>query len=220
MDYTFVIDHTDAEEIALHTKEVFKNLFISKQPSRHEEVGYELIDDTIVIKYEQTEDERLVVDAIRIPHYTLAHLPTIFGAVVAHHHAIKLKIGTIVLNVSVVVNEPNGAYYNEREADGTVIRHAVNGHIFKQHGNRYVSVTDNKTLHDVATHLKLNLGQFVAQSLLVRFMQGEKMIYAPLAYCFHDPRVANAMNKKITASDWAMKREEINPILNALGDRK
>jgi len=220
MEYTFVLNHTDVEEVARNTNEVFKNLFVSKQPSKREEVGYELIDDMVVIKYEQTEDERLVIDNMRIPHYTLAHLPVIFGAIVAHHRVIHLKVGAVVLTVNTVVNHPTGTYYSERDAVVGVTHHAIAGHIFKQHGNRYVALPDPALLKAIHRQVNLGVGQFIDPSLLVRFLLNEKPVYVPLAYCFHDPRVANALVKKVSATEWVGKRDEITTALSAVGGVK
>jgi hypothetical protein len=198
--YSFVIDHTDVEEVKANTKEVFANLFISRLPSTEEEVGYEIKDDTIIMKYEQNEDGRIMLDSMRKLKEIEAFLPPIFGAVLEMHQIKKLKICERLYDVDVFVNQPTGMYINERADDGQVVRHEVGGVIYERSGNIIRQVEDLQALTKMAEMRKLN----------------DKFIYVPVGYCFHDPLVSKALCPRVTVSQWAEKTVEVNTFFDTI----
>lgn len=216
MIYSFVIDHTDVEEVKANTKEVFANLFISRLPSTEEEVGYEIKDDTIIMKYEQNEDGRIMLDSMRKLKEIEAFLPPIFGAVLEMHQIKKLKICERLYDVDVFVNQPTGMYINERADDGQVVRHEVGGVIYERSGNIIRQVEDLQALTKMAEMRKLNIGPFISPTYLIRFEINDKFIYVPVGYCFHDPLVSKALCPRVTVSQWAEKTVEVNTFFDTI----
>jgi len=214
--YSFVVDHADIEEIKAHTKEVFANLFIARQPSMEAEVGYEIKGDVIIMKYEQNEDDRIVLDSEKRLKEMGSFLPPIFGAVLEIHRIDKLQICDRIYDVEVYVNQPAGMYANERSEDGQVIRHELGGLFYERCGNVYRQIDDPNALLKMQELRRLNLGPFISPAHLVRFEVGDKFVYTPVGYCFHDPLVSKALCPAIKVAQWAEKTAEINDYLDGL----
>lgn len=216
MQYSFIIDHTDFEEIRLNTTEVFENLYISRQPSVEEEVGYEIKGDTLIMKYEQNEDGRIILDSAKKFNGLAPLLPAIFGAVMHLHKLKKLKVCNHEFDVEVFINKPNGIYLNERGADGDVIRHELGGMIYRRRDALYCQINEMKVFKRMIQMRKNGIGSFIDPEILVRFEVNGKFVYQPAGHCYYDPVVAHSFNPSITDKMWLDKRDELNHFLDTL----
>jgi len=220
MKYTFITNQAEVAEASTNTYEPFKNLFITKIPSTGEEVGYELRGDMVVVKYEQTEDERLLIESSSIYDQldgdVTTLIPRIFGVVAHMHHVTKLKLGGKVILIEVMVNRPDGVYYTERTGSGVVIRHALDGLVFMRVGETYIAVNNATLITLHRQYICLSVGMFIPGEYLVRFVQGEKFIYAPMAHAFHDAVVAHSFNQAIVPEQWVECSHELTFEIGAL----
>ncbi len=216
MQYSFIIDHTDFEEIRLNTTEVFENLYISRQPSVEEEVGYEIKDDTLIMKYEQNEDGRIILDSAKKFKGLETTLPAVFGAVMYLHKLKKLKVCDQLIDVEVFINRPNGIYLNERAADGCIIRHELGGILYRKRGLLYCQINEMKVFKRMIEMCRNNVGMFIDPDILVRFEINDKFVYAAAGNCFHDPLVACSFRRSITSEMWSAKRAELDDYLQTL----
>lgn len=215
MSYTIIVDSREVAEAQINTREPFKNLFITRLPSECEEVGYELAGDTLIIKYEENEEGRMEVTA-QMPYELHDHLPRIFGVIMQLHYGVtKIKLGTKIHRITVLVNEPNGVYFNEYK--GTrVIKHETTGTVFTQGGDTYTAV--NATTLSIINErfVKKGTGVFIPAEYLVRFIINNRYVYEPMSRLFNDVDVAISFNGKLTHTDWVEKNKEV---LNSLGDQ-
>ncbi|MNO12928.1 hypothetical protein D3C76_25460 [compost metagenome] len=213
--YTIVVDSREVAEAQANTNEPFKNLFVTRLPSECEEVGYERIDDTLVIKYEQTEDGRLQISAQQTYEFT-DNLPRIFGVILKLHYGVtRIKLGNKVVRIDVLQNEPNGVYYNEPVIGGRVVRHETKGVVFTRADNTYSAVTDTTLAVIRERFVRRGTGVFIPDSYLVRFTVNNSYVYEPMSRLFGDAEVAASFNLAIDASTWT---DKTNEIVKHLGD--
>lgn len=201
--YTFVVNHTDLVEASVNTHEPFKNLFITKLPSFDSELGYELTDDTLIVKYEEVDGERMIMAGITDTTIA-AMIPTIYGIVLKMHDRRKLQIGkSPVINADVVANTPDGFYTAEGLPGGKVIQHPVAGDVFiAVEGFGYAAVLEHVVCDLYAKYVDIGHGAFIPDEYLIRFQNGERYEYVTFSKLFHDPLVAQSYHKNIPVSVW------------------
>lgn len=215
MSYTIIVDAREVAEAQANTREPFKDLFITRLPSELEEVGYERIDDTLVVKYEENEEGRMVISA-QLPYAIHDHLPRIFGVILKLHYGVtKIKLGDKIHRIEVLVNAPNGVYYNEAILGGRVLKHEVTGTVFTRGGDTYAAVNHTTMALLNERFIKKGHGMFIDDSFLVRFVVNDRYVYQPLSRLFNGVEVAMSYNPALTKEDWAEKNQEV---LNSLGD--
>lgn len=216
MSYTIIVDSREIAEAQANTREPFKDLFITRLPSECEEVGYERVEDTLIIKYEENEEGRMAVTA-QMPYELHDNLPRIFGVILKLHYGVtKIRLGNKTHRIEVLVNEPNGVYYNERILGGRSLKHETTGTVFTR-GNDVYSAVNSITL-DILNErfVKRGQGVFIPAEYLVRFIINGSYVYEPMSRLFNDVTVAASFNGAITEEDWIEKNLEV---LNNLGDQ-
>lgn len=215
MSYTIIVDSREVAEAQANTREPFKDLFITRLPSECEEVGYERVGDTLIIKYEENEDGRMTMSA-QLPYELHDHMPRIFGVILKLHYGVtKIKMGIKTHRVDVLVNAPGGVYFNEAVIGGRVLQHETSGAVFTRVGNVYAAVkaTTITTLNE--RFVKKGAGVCIPNDYLVRFVINERYVYEPMSRMFGDLEVAEGYNDAITKADWLEKNQEV---INSLGD--
>lgn len=215
MTYTIIVDAREVAEAQANTREPFKDLFITRLPSELEEVGYERIDDTLVVKYEENEEGRMVI-AAQLPYAIHDHLPRIFGVILKLHYGVtKIKLGNKVHRIEVLVNAPNGVYFNEMILGNRALKHEVTGTVFTRAGDTYAAVNHGTLALLNERFVKKGHGMFIDEAFLVRFIINGSYVYQPMSRLFNDVDVAVSFNAALTKEDWAEKNQEV---LNSLGD--
>lgn len=215
MSYTVIVDSREVAEAQANTREPFKDLFITRLPSECEEVGYEKVGDTLIIKYEENEDGRMMIGA-QLPYEIHDHLPRIFGVILKLHYGVtRIKLGSKTHRIEVLVNAPGGVYYNEAMIGGRALKHETTGTVFTRGGDTYAAVNQATLdlLHE--RFIKRGHGQFIDDTFLVRFVVNGTYVYQPMSRLFNDVEVAMSFNGALTEADWAEKNAEV---LNSLGD--
>lgn len=203
MSYTFVIDNNKLEQARSNTHEPFKNLFITKVDS--DEVGYEVLDDVIVIKYEMADDERFVIRSNQTYEENgyITPLPSLFGVVAKIHDCKVMVIGSSKFSIDLVVNSDESEFVASRAKVGYVEYHQSNGVVFELVGNRYVAVSNNmiKAIRD--SYVAKGLHGMIPEKYMVRFQLGDRFVYSHLANAYRDPLVAHSFNREIPEERWA-----------------
>ncbi|QTH80502.1 hypothetical protein PA10_00304 [Pseudomonas phage pPa_SNUABM_DT01] len=214
-NYTIIVDAREIAEAQVNTAEPFKDLFVTRLPSECEEVGYERVNDTLIVKYEENEDGRMMITA-QMPYELHDHLPRIFGVIMKLHYGVtKIKLGNKTMRIDVIVNDPTGVYYNEAVLGGKIVRHETAGSVFIRMGDTYSAVSDIALKVIYERFVRRGTGVFIPDHYLVRFVINGRYIYEPMARLFGDAEVAASFNSAIEAADWV---EKSNIILKQLGD--
>lgn len=207
--FKFVISKAELEEVARNTTEPFKGLWLSHLPSQGILIGYGVVDNTIVIKFEDNDGERLSAEEL----YTdmdRMRLPSVYGSILTFHDAHRIEVIDKVVDASVHVNHPDGLYLTEYSRDGRgVVHHTLEGDVFTLQGDTYVALSAESCKDVIERHLKYDLGMFIPDEYLVRFGKGSGWIYFPLRYVFHGDVVAVALSKFGEAELWAKKEKEL-----------
>ncbi|MNB58504.1 hypothetical protein D3C87_332570 [compost metagenome] len=215
MTYTIIVDSREVAEAQANTREPFKDLFITRLPSECEEVGYERVDDMLVVKYEENEDGRMTITA-QMPYELHDHLPRIFGVIMKLHYGVtKIKLGNKIHRIEVLVNAPTGVYFNEAILGGRALKHETSGTVFTRGGDTYAAVNDVTLSILNERFVKKGTGVFIPDSYLVRFIVNGRYVYQPMSRLFNDVDVAISFNDAITKEEWAEKNQEV---INSLGD--
>lgn len=213
--YTIIVDTREVAEAQANTREPFKDLFITRLPSECEEVGYERAGDTLIVKYEENEDGRMAITA-QMPYELHDHLPRIFGVIMQLHYGVtKIKLGSKTHRIHVLVNEPNGVYFNEAILGGRVLRHETTGTVFTRGGDTYSAVNEATLAILEERFVKKGTGIFIPDTYMVRFVINERYVYQPMSRLFNDVAVASSYNDAISKEEWAEKNQEV---INSLGD--
>lgn len=209
--YTIVIDHRELAEATANTREPFGNLFITRIESEQEEVGYEKIGDLLVVKYEENEDGRINLNPA-LSYNGIESLPRIYGVIMKIHGAAQIRLGKTLIKASVVVNAPNGIYYNEACRGGRVFKHELQGLVFTLTGDTY-SAVNNETLEILNRRfVSRGHGIVIPDSYLVRFEVDGKFVYQPLQRVFNNPTVASSFSSKITEREWVEKNNAVSKL--------
>jgi len=213
--YTIIVDSREVAEAQANTREPFTDLFITRLPSTMEEVGYERAGDTLIVKYEENEEGRLNIGA-QLPYELHDHMPRVFGVILQLHYGVtKIKLGNKIHRVEVLVNAPNGVYFNESILGGRVLRHETHGVVFTRAGDTYAAVNDSTLQIINERFVKRGTGVFIPDAYMVRFVINNRYVYQPLSRLFNDIDVAVSFNDRIGYEEWAEKNKEL---LNLLGE--
>ncbi len=205
--YTFIITQDELVEARLNTTEPFDRLFISKLPSEDVEIGYEVRDDVLTVKYEQLDNDRLMIANLSPEEVEAYQIPHIYGVVLKLHGVRKLKLGvSTVLYTDVRINQPCGVWHAVQQPDNSVIEHAVDGRVFVlTEDNRYTALSDEHISDLYHKYVPLGQGPFIPSMYLIR-THGYK--YVPLNMLFHLPEVAHSFYPEISAVEWERMHEE------------
>lgn len=204
--YSFIITEDELVEARLNTTEPFDRLFITKLPSEDVEVGYEVRDEVLTIKYEQLDDERLLLAELTADEIRAHDMPHIYGVILKLHGIRKLKLGKdVIFYTSVTVNSPCGVWHAVRDTDGTVFEHAVKGTVFiRTEDWRYTALSSATIVELYRRYVLLGQGQFIPSMYLIRVRDYE---YLPLNTMFHLPEVAHSFYPSISSDGWENLRQ-------------
>jgi hypothetical protein len=217
MTYTIIVDSREIAEAQANTREPFADLFITRLPSECEEVGYERAGDTLIVKYEENEDGRMVVNA-QLPYELHDHLPRIFGVILQLHYGVtKIKLGNKIHRIEVLVNAPCGVYHNEAVLGGRALKHETTGTVFTRGGDTYAAVNEATLALLNERFVKRGTGVFIPEMYMVRFVINGRYVYQPMSRLFNDVDVATSFNDAISKEEWIEKNQEV---INSLGDPK
>ncbi|MNH65410.1 hypothetical protein D3C73_174190 [compost metagenome] len=217
MSYTIIVDSREIAEAQANTREPFADLFITRLPSECEEVGYERAGDTLIVKYEENEDGRMVVNA-QLPYELHDHLPRIFGVILQLHYGVtKIKLGNKIHRIEVLVNAPCGVYHNEAVLGGRALKHETTGTVFTRGGDTYAAVNEATLGLLNERFVKRGTGVFIPEMYMVRFVINGRYVYQPMSRLFNDVDVATSFNDAISKEEWIEKNQEV---INSLGDPK
>lgn len=209
MTYTIIVDAREVAEAGANTKEPFAGLFITRLPSELEEVGYEVIGNTMIVKYESNEDGRTSVSS-KVPYAIHGTIPRIFGIVAKVHNGItQIKLGKETHRIDVLVNSPLGVYFNEGKIGGKIIRHETEGLVFTRNDNTYSAVTKTTLDSLYERFIKRGSGVCIPPDYLVRFVVNGKYIYQSMSLLFNDGGVAASFNSSISEDEWQEKSQEV-----------
>lgn len=216
--FKFIVSQSEVEELGVNTKEVFKDRWVSEVPSQNIAIGYSFDVDTleIDIKYEDNEDGRITAEELESDARHGATLPAVYGAVVRHHRAKSIRVGDIVRNCVVHVNQPDGMYRSiKKNFCNTIYHHAVDGDLFTLEGDTYVKVSDSAIEEILESHVgEYDLGIFIPERYLVRWYTNGDYSYHPVKYAFFPGAHAIAA-KYGTDQMWMEKaRELVDKYLN------
>lgn len=209
MTYTIIVDAREVAEAGANTKEPFAGLFITRLPSEMEEVGYEIIGNTMIVKYEGNEDGRISVTS-KMPYAIHGNIPRIFGiAAKVHNNITQIKLGKDTHRIDVLVNSPVGVYFNEGKIGGKIIRHETEGLVFTRNENTYCAVTKTTINSIYERFIKRGSGVCIPAEYLVRFVVSGKYVYQSMSLLFNDGGVAASFNNSISENDWQEKSQEV-----------
>lgn len=209
MHYEAAVTSQDLLEFTYNSKEVSENLWVSELPTYHESIGYELRGSILVVKYEQTEDERISYNSNMS--YSLQAVPPVIALACAMHKRRYVQLGTSRHTIHVAVNHPEGAYIAKKDHVGqAVIKHASKGLVFVRNGDFYEALEDRLVAQLYVDRMGLSIGNLIPSSYLVRFEHNGKFLYFPAAFAFTDKPLRDSYLKTEEREfEWDLKRNEI-----------
>jgi hypothetical protein len=209
MHYEVAVSQQDLTEFTYNTKEVHANLYISQLPTYEETIGYEIRGHVAVIKFEETEGDRITYGN---PSYTLQAVSQVIALACVLHKVKHFQLGASVHTIHVAVNDPQGAFIAKQGQPGVgIIKHQVNGLVFKEEGNFFMALEGGMVCSLYVDRMGTSLGlQLIDRTFLIRFEVEGKFHYYPMALVFTDPVVRSSYLKPSDPFfDWDSKREEI-----------
>jgi hypothetical protein len=207
MHYETAVSQQDFLEFSHNSREVAQNLWVSDLPSYHESIGYELRGSILVVKYEDTEDERITYGN---PAYILSVISPTIALACALHKRQLFQLGKSIHNIHVAVNRPDGAFIAEPQVIGGMLMHQAAGLVFVKEKNFMMAVTDETVAQLYIQRLGMAIGNAINNRYLIRFHHEGKYVYFPLAHVFADPLLRSSyLREHEEAFDWDGKRTEI-----------
>lgn len=209
MHYEAAVTSQDLLEFTYNSKEVSENLWVSQLPTYHESIGYELRGSILVVKYEQTEDERISYGSNMS--YSLTAVPPVIALACAMHKRRYVQLGTSRHTIHVAVNHPNGEYIAKKEGVGqTIIKHQTKGLIFVKDKDFYMALEDRLVAQLYVNLIGMSIGNLIPVAYLVRFEHFGKFKYFPASLVFTDQVIRDSyLTPEEQAFGWDLKREEI-----------
>lgn len=206
MHYEAAVSYQDLLEFQHNSKEVAANLWVSELPTHRESIGYELDGSTLVVKYEQTEDERI---SYGDHGYSLNAVPQIIALACAAHKRSYVRLGLSRHTIHVTVNKPDGEFF-ALQVGSKVIKHQSRGLIFVKEHDFYMALTDNLVAQLYVDRMGLALGNIIPAGYLVRFEHKGTFHYFPASLVFTDKSVRDSyLTKEQQEFDWDDKRKTI-----------
>jgi hypothetical protein len=209
MHYEAAVSAQDLLEFTYNSKEVAENLWVSELPTHQESIGYELKGSIVVVKYEQTEDERIQYnDQLS---YSFQVVPQTIALACAMHKRRFIQLGTSRHTIHVAVNYPNGEYIaNAERPGGQIIKHQVKGLIFVKDKDFYMALEDSMVAQLYVDRMGLSIGNLIPDKYLIRFDYNGWFCYFPAALAFTDPTLRDSYLSPVEKEfDWDLKRETI-----------
>lgn len=207
MHYESVITSDILQEIALNTKEVATNLYVSELPSFGESIGYELQQGLLIVKYEQNEDERIAYGSVA---YRFETVPGIVAAVCALHKRRFLKVGVSSHTIHVAVNHPDAEYIAVQDTHYGLLKHQTKGLLFLQEKEFFMAVPGHIVAQLYVDRMGLSIGHLIPEQYLVRFDYNGKFQYFPVSYAFMPEHLRQVcIEGRFKDLDWDGKRTEI-----------
>jgi hypothetical protein len=209
MHYEAAVTSQDLLELTYNSKEVSENLWVSELPTYHESIGYELRGSILVVKYEQTEDERIAYNSNMS--YSLQAVPPVIALACAMHKRRFVQLGTSRHTIHVAVNHPEGAYIAKKDHVGqTVIKHASKGLIFVKNQDFYEALEDRLVAQLYVDRMGLSIGNLIPNAYLVRFELNGKFLYFPASHAFTEKAIRDSyLTREEQDLEWDLKRNEI-----------
>lgn len=209
MHYEAAVTSQDLLEFTYNSKEVSENLWVSELPTYHESIGYELRGSILVVKYEQTEDERISYNSNMS--YSLQAVPPVIALACAMHKRRYVQLGTVRHTIHVAVNHPNGAYIAKKDDVGQgIIKHASKGLLFVKNGEFYEALEDRLVAQLYVDRMGLSIGNLIPNAYLVRFELNSKFLYFPASLAFTEQVIRDSYLKPEERElEWDLKRNEI-----------
>ena len=206
MHYESAVSYQDLIEFQHNSKEVAENLWVSEIPSHFESIGYELQGSTLVVKYEQTEDERISYGDHA---YSGKVITQIIALACAAHKRSFVRLGRSRHTIHVTVNRPDGEFFAVA-VSGKTIKHQSRGLIFVKAHDFYMALADQLVAQLYVDRMGLALGNIIPASYLVRFEQQGTFHYFPASLVFTDKAVRDSyLTEEQQEYDWDDKRKTI-----------
>lgn len=206
MHYESAVSYQDLLEFQHNSKEVANNLWVSELPSQFESIGYELDGSTLVVKYEQNEDERI---AYGDHAYSLNIVPQIIALACAAHKRSFVRLGRSRHTIHVTVNKPDGEFFAVVTGAKT-IKHQSRGLIFAKEHDFYMALEDRLVAQLYVDRMGLALGNIIPAAYLVRFEYKGVFHYFPASLVFTDKTIRDSyLTPEQQEFDWDDKRKTI-----------
>lgn len=211
-----VINKEEVDEMKANLREPFPNLFVGQMPSVEEEVGYEVQDNKVIIKYEFVDSERKMIRS-NLTHQEngyATNLPRIFGVICEIHKVQFLQIGSSIMSLQVHVNDPDGKYAYTQQSSSRVLRHDREGLVFTRDIlENYEAVEDDVLKALLKTYVGGGYGMAIPGRYTVRFKAGNEFRYYPLSSVFTDPVVATSLHKEVPVEYWADIKNKLTSVM-------
>lgn len=192
MYYQSVCKSTDLEEMRHNSKEVSPGLWISKVPSAMETIGYEIRGGFLIVKFEESEDDRIPYGNVA---YKFKHVSSMIALACALHKKKMFKVGSSVYEIHVTVNHPEGRYEVESDMLNNLLHHQLDGLVFVKEEDFYLAITEERLAEILVERIGRSLGNIIDHRYLVRFKVQGKFKYYPLAWIFTDPELLTSYLK-------------------------
>lgn len=210
MYYEIAVKQQEVIELRQNSEEVLPGFWISRLPSYDEVICYEIKEDMLIVKYEETDGERITFGDLT---FNLKAVSQILGLACAMHKKTHIKLGVSLHRIHVAVNHPDGAYIaeNTSRAHEPVVYHQQEGLVFTKEKNFYVAIEPSMIAQLFIDRMGLSIRSLIPEMYQVRFEVDGKFVYYPLANVYHSDFVRESLTRKEHKGllDWDGKQVEI-----------